>query len=444
LKSLRLFYSVLLTSTLLFFTQTAQADTFFKFPPGFLWGTATAAYQVEGGIQNDWSESGLDAGKAADHARRYQEDFEQLEKLGTPAYRLSIEWARLEPAPGQYNRAALEDYRKMLKSLNQRGIQPMVTLFHFTLPPWFAKKGGWTQAENIQDFVKFSTWISHELKEEVNWWYTINEPLVYAFKSYDAGAWPPFQKDRNQALKVIKHLILAHAESYRAIHAQDPIAWVGFAKNITLLEPNWPSNPLDNLMTSFQSYLFNEAFWDAISNGELHFNLPGIEPIEIPFNKALMGSMDFVAFNYYTRYMITAGGEQVTRPGVPVNELNWEIYPSGLLKVLRMANLHAKRLHVPIMISENGLADADDSQRSAFLLQHLKQIWLGLQEGIPVAGYLHWSLMDNFEWADGYEAKFGLLDIERKWRPSAKLYQEIIQQNGFPADWLEKYPLAQH
>ena len=151
--------------------------------------------------------------------------------------------------------------------------------------------------------------------------------------------------------------------------------------------------------------------------------------------------MDFVAFNYYTRYMITATGAQVTRPGVPVNELNWEIYPQGLLKVLRMAHQHARRLHVPIMISENGLADADDSQRKAFLLQHLHQIWLGIQEGIPVSAYLHWSLMDNYEWADGFEAKFGLLDIQRQWRPSARMYQEIVQKNGFPSAWLEQHPL---
>jgi len=418
-----------------------EKPAFYQFPPGFLWGTATAAYQVEGGIQNDWSAAGLDAGQAADHATRYEEDFDTLEKMGTPAYRMSIEWAKLEPEPGKYNRQALEEYRKMLKSLNRRGIQPMVTLFHFTLPTWFAQKGGWTRPENIQDFVRFCTWVSGELKDEVNWWFTINEPLVYAFKSYDAGAWPPFQKDRNLALRVIKHLILAHGEAYRAVHAQDPIAWVGFAKNITLLEPNVPGNPLDQAMTGFQSYLFNEAFWDAISQGELNFSVPGVEPIQIPYNKNLHGSMDFVAFNYYTRYMITASGAQVTRPGVPVNELNWEIYPEGLLKVLRLAHKHAKRLHVPIIISENGLADADDSQRRAFLLQHLQQIWQGLQEGIPVAGYLHWSLMDNYEWADGFEAKFGLLDIQRKWRPSGLMFQEIVKQNGFPAAWLEQHPL---
>lgn len=437
-----LFYSVWLAGSVAFFLP-AQAETFLKFPEGFLWGTATAAYQVEGGIENDWSAAGLDAGKAAEHYEHYEEDFDDLEQMGTQIYRLSLEWARLEPEPGKYDLKALTHYREMLQSLNRRGIQPMVTVFHFTLPPWFVAKGGWTKEENIADFVRFTHWISAELKDEVNWWFTLNEPLVYAFKGYDAGQWPPFVKNRNLALRVIKHLILAHGQAYRAIHAEDPIAWVSFAKNISLLEPNWPANPLDQAMTGFQSYLFNETFWEAISKGELSFSVPGIEPIVIPPNADLKGSLDFIAFNYYTRYLIAADGSQKTRQGVPVTELNWEIYPEGMLKVLRMANQHAQKMKIPIFISENGLADGDDSQRPAYLVRHMAQIWQGIQEGIPVRGYLHWTLMDNYEWADGYAAKFGLMDIERNWRPSAWLFQDMIQQNGFPAQWLEKYKLPE-
>ena len=420
--------------------QAAESTETLAFPPGFLWGTATASYQVEGGIDNDWSQAGLDAGPAVDHYQRYEEDFNALEQIGTRAYRLSLEWARLEPQPGQYNREALEHYRTMLKSLNRRGIQPMVTLFHFTLPPWFAARGGWTREENIADFVRFSRWVSHELKDEVNWWFTVNEPLVYAFKSYDAGAWPPFVKNRNLALKVIRHLILGHARSYRAIHAADPVAWVSFAKNISLLEPHWPGNPLDQLMTHLQSYLFNELFWEAITTGELHFSVPGLDPIELAPNAALRGSLDFVAFNYYTRYLIAADGGQRTRPNASVSDLNWEIYPEGMLKALRLAGKYAQRLKIPIIISENGLADARDDRRPAYLLHHLASIARARAEGIPVQGYLHWTLMDNFEWADGYAPKFGLLDRERQWRPSARLFQEIIRRNGFPAAWLTHPP----
>lgn len=416
----------------------AQAQNY-TFPPGFLWGSATAAYQVEGGIQNNWSVAGLDAGQAVDHYRRYDEDYAAAEAMGQNFYRMSLSWARIEPRPGEFDPAALAHYRAMLQDLNHRGLQPMVTLFHFTQPIWFAERGGWTRPENRVYFAQFVKRVVQELGDQVYFWNTINEPLVYAFKSYDEGVWPPFQKDRSTALKVVKQLILAHAEAYRIIHAEDPLAAVGFAKNITLLQPNWPWNPLDQIMTHVQSYIFNEAFWDAIQQGQVELNIPGLEPVVVPYNEALYHSMDFIGINYYTRYLITASGAQRTLPGVPVTDLNWEIYPEGLLQVLRLANQHAQALQIPIYITENGLADRDDDQRPAFLVQHLYQVWRAIQEGIPVRGYLHWSLMDNFEWADGYEPRFGLMDAERHWRPSAHLYQEIIRQNGISAAEWQKY-----
>lgn len=417
---------------ILFFLLTAPAlAQEYTFPAGFLWGSATAAYQVEGGIQNNWSAAGLDAGLAVDHYRRYTEDFAAAEQMGQSMYRMSVEWARIEPQPGVFDQAALEHYHEMLVDLNQRGIQPMVTLFHFTLPVWFAEKGGFTEADNRSYYTRFVRKVVQELGDQVYFWNTVNEPLVYAFKSYDEGSWPPFEKDRNQALQVIKQLMLGHAEAYRIIHEEDPLAAVGFAKNITLLQPYWPLNPLDQIMTNAQSYIFNEAFWEAIYQGQVNLSAPGLKPVIIAYNSDLHHALDFIGVNYYTRYMITSTGAQKTLPNVPVSELNWEIYPEGLFDVLQLANKYAQKLKIPIYITENGLADASDKKRPAFLLQHLRQVWLAQQAGIPVQGYLHWSLIDNFEWADGFEAKFGLLDRERKWRSSARLYQEVIQHNGF-------------
>jgi beta-glucosidase len=231
-------------------TQSPPApDTYetLHFSPGFMWGTATAAYQVEGGINNDWSKAGLDAGEAVDHYRRYEEDFQAATEMGTNTYRMSVEWARLEPRPGEYNLEAVAHYRTMLRSLKAKGITPMVTLFHFTSPTWFAESGGWTQAENIQHYLRFTRFIVGELKDEVRWWLTLNEPLVYAFKCFDEGTWPPYQKSRPLALQVIKHLIQGHGEAYRIIHELDPDAKVGFAKNITLLQPHFPLNPIGPL-----------------------------------------------------------------------------------------------------------------------------------------------------------------------------------------------------
>lgn len=413
----------------------------YLFPPGFLWGAATASYQVEGGIQNNWSEAGLDAGEAVDHYNRYREDFAQAQNLGLDMYRMSVEWARIEPREGAFDAGALAHYRKMIQNLQSRGIQPMVTLWHFTLPQWFEDKGGWKNPDNIRYFERYADRVASALGPDVYYWNTVNEPLVYAFKSHMEGAWPPFGKDINQALRVVKHLILAHGKAYAMIHKRDPISKVGFAKNITLLQPHWPYNPLDHMQTSLQSYLFNEAFWEATATGKISFNLPGLEPVVIPYSKDLEGSMDFIGINYYTRYMVTAAGGQETLPNVPVSELGWEIYPEGLLQVLRLGNKHAQRLRVPIIITENGTADHEDHIRQAFLVQHVYQIWKAIQEGIPVAGYLHWSLIDNFEWADGYEPKFGLMDKDRKWRDSAKLYRKMIHQNGLSEKQRQKYTL---
>lgn len=416
------------------------ADRFIRFPEGFIWGTATAAYQVEGGIRNNWSAAGIDAGLAVDHYNRYDEDFAQAQKLGISAYRMSIEWASIEPERGQYNREAIEHYREMFKSMRSHGLRPMVTLFHFTTPIWFEKRGGFGKRENMADFVRFVRYVTKQFKHEVDWWNTVNEPLVYAFKSFDEGSWPPFRHNRNEALRVAANLMIAHGKAYRAIHELDPIAWVGYAHNTTLLQPLTPWNPLEQLMTDVQSYLFNEAFWDTILKGEMNFSAPGLDPVVVKYDPDLKGSMDFIGINYYTRYLVTSTGATTTLPNVPVTDLNWEIYPQGLLQVLRLAKPYAEALRIPIMITENGLADRSDKQRGKFLVDHLAQIRLAIDEGIPVRGYFHWSLMDNFEWVEGFEAQFGLLDSERNWRPSAYLYQKIAMANGFPALWLKQLP----
>jgi beta-glucosidase len=424
------------------YTRTDPAETppeTLRFTPGFMWGTATAAYQVEGGIQNDWSKAGLDAGNAVEHYTRYEEDFTAAAQMGTNAYRMSVEWARIEPRPGEYDLAAVAHYRAMLRSLKSKGITPMVTLFHFTSPTWFAESGGWTRPDNIQHFLRFTRFIVGELKDDVRWWLTLNEPLVYAFKCFDEGTWPPYQKSRPLALQVIKHLIQGHGEAYRIIHDIDPDAKVGFAKNITLLQPHFPLNPLDHFVTGVQSYVFNEAFWEAIRQGQVDMNIPGLEPVKVPYSKALKGSLDFIGINYYTRYLVTATGAQITPANVKKSALGWEIYPEGLYEVLQKADRYSRDLGVPIVITENGLDDPQDQQRPEFLLAHLQQIWRAQQAGINVIGYMHWSLIDNFEWAEAFHPKFGLMDRDRQWRPSAHIYQQIATSNSLPGHLLKAH-----
>lgn len=410
-----------------------------QFPDQFLWGTATAAYQVEGGIRNDWSQAGWDAGKAAEQYTRYPQDFALARAMGNNVHRFSIEWSRIEPQPGQWNHKEVAHYRQVLRSLKAHGLKPLVTLHHFTNPIWVSQKGGWTKDSIVADYIHYVTFIVNELKDEADFWCTVNEPVVNAFKSYDAGEWPPHSKDRGLALQVIKNYILAHGAAYQVIHEIQPQAKVGFAKHITILHPHWILNPVDNLMAYFQSELFNKAFWQALATGELKLAIPGVPTVEIPYNHALKGTMDYIGVNYYTRWLVTPSGKQVVAEDAVKSPIGWEIYPDGMLDALKMADVFAKQMQIPIYITENGIDDPDDQLRPRYMLTHLKKVWEAIQMGIPVKGYMHWSLIDNFEWVDRYKPKFGLYTLEREERSSAKLYQSINQNNGITSEVWKQY-----
>lgn len=412
------------------------------FADDFLWGAATAAYQVEGGIVNDWSAAGFDAGICMDHYHRYAEDFAHARTMGHTAHRFSLEWARIQPQPGQWNQAAIAHYRRVLEELRAQGLRPFVTLWHFTLPDWFAAKGGWLRAENIQDFVAYVRFVGQELGDLADDWITLNEPLVYTFQSYDEGRWPPFGHDRNQALTVARHLLLAHARAYDALHALRPGLRVGLVKNMTMMDPQLPWHPLSRWLTRLQDRLFNEAIWEALCTGELQLRLPGCAPLSVTQRDQVKGRLDFLGINYYTRYLVSPTAKLITRPGAPLTDLGWEIYPEGFSRALLQATPFARELGVPIYVTENGLADAADAQREAFLVQHLGALWQAIAAGAPVAGYFHWSLIDNFEWADGFGYRFGLLDGDRHWRASAHLYRQIITDRGFERAWLTRYPIG--
>jgi len=416
--------------------QPAALPGHLSFPEGFVWGAGTSSYQVEGGISNDWSAAGLDAGEAVQHYQRYAEDFEQAHQMGHNAHRFSLEWARIEPEPGIFDPAAIAHYREVLQSLHDKGLTPFVTLWHFTQPEWFARAGGWAYEANIASFLAYVRYTVSALQDLVPFWVTLNEPLVYAFQAYDEGIWPPFEKDRQGALQVAKHLLLAHGRAWHLIHSLQPEAQVGLVKNMTVMEPVHPWDPLEQLITYKQSQLFNQACWQVLASGKLDLKLPGLERVQIESSEKLKGTLDFVGINYYTRRLVNRQGDLCTRRHAPVSEMDWEIYPQGLLRVLRQLKPYLRKLKVPVYITENGLADAHDTQRSQFLLEHLACLWQAIQEDIPVKGYFHWSLIDNFEWADGFEKKFGLMDAGRTWRPSADVYRQVALRNGFPLPWL--------
>lgn len=418
-----------------------------KFPSGFLWGTATSAYQVEGGIKNDWSKGGLDAGKAANHFERYEEDFEIAKKLGNNSYRMSIEWARIEPEPDKWSEEGVQFYKKIFKSLKSHGLKPMVTIHHFTNPIWLEKFGGWESEKVVERFSKYVTFLANTFGDDVDLWLTFNEPNVYALKGFATGEWPPFKKDRQITLYVMNNILKAHAEAYQILHKLDTkdadgdgvSCQVGFAQHIAVLEPYWAFNPVDQLMTYFQNKVFNEAFWDACTTGKFEMFIPGLKSINEPFNPKLKNSMDFVGFNYYTRWFIKANGDNVINEKGELTDMKWEIYPEGLAKSIELANRYASKLNVPIYITECGINDPSDNKRPKYIVTHVKKMLDEVKKGVNVKGFMYWSLMDNFELADGFAPKFGLIDIDRKLRPSAEVYKKIAESNSIPLELSEKY-----
>ena len=375
-----------------------------KFPEGFLWGSSTSSYQVEGGIENcDWSKD-FPAGKACDHYNRYEEDFDLLKKLNQNAYRFSIEWSKIEPEEGKFDEKEIEHYRQVISALKKRGIEPFVGLWHWTNPVWIKNKGGWESKKVVSYFAKYTEKIISSLKNDVKFWITINEPEIYTSSSYVLGIWPPYKKSIFSFISVINNLIKAHQEAYKIIKKIQPNAQVGIATNNTYYEAY--GDLISRLVKNIVEYLD-------------HFYI---------LNK-IRDYQEFIGLNYYLRNRIKLFKFNQNENKL-VSDIGWEIYPEGIYHVLK----NLKKYQKPIYITENGLADKEDKFRKDFIRDHLFWIYKAIEEGVDVRGYLHWSLMDNLEWHKGFEPEFGLIGIdyktlERKPRPSAYYYAEICKSN---------------
>lgn len=377
-----------------------------KFPRDFLWGASTSAYQVEGGILNcDWSKF-YPCGRACDHYHLFKKDIELMKKLNLKAYRFSIEWSRIEPKEGEFNEREINHYKKVLISLKKENIKSMVTLWHFTNPLWIIEKKGWENKKVIFYFKRYSEKIFEEFKNYVDFWITLNEPLVYASNSFLKGFWPPKKKNIVSFLKVIKNLIDAHKEVYKNFKEKQNKAKIGIAKSINFISPFNKKSPLDKFSSFLGKYFWSNFFLNKIKN-----------------------ELDFIGLNYYTRNKIKFPFF-IKKGGGKESDIGWEIYPKGIYFVLK----DLKKYNLPIFITENGIADKKDRLRKEFIKKHLFWIHKAIQEGINVKGYFHWSLMDNFEWGLGFSPRFGLIEIDyktlkRKIRPSAFYYAKIAKEN---------------
>jgi beta-glucosidase len=402
------------------------------FPQGFLWGTASAAHQVEGNDRNcEWWEFEHEPGRiangdtseiACDQYNRYREDFSLLRELSQGAHRLSIEWSRIEPSEGEFDTRQIRHYRDVLGELREQGMEPMVTLHHFTNPLWFIKKGGWTASGSARAFLPYVHRVVDELGDLVSLWCTINEPNIYAANGWITGEFPPARRgDLASVYRVLANMRRAHELAYLAIKRR------------------WPDSPVG---LSHHKFLFIPASHKradrlAAQTARLALDRWPVAPGRL--RKVVEATSDFTGIAHYHGQLVAFDAQRpqdqfIRRfnvPGAPVSEMGWSADPSWMRGVLG----DLKHLGKPVYITENGMATTDDRVRERYLTDVLESVRLAIQDGVDVRGYFHWTNMDNFEWNRGYQAHFGLIAVdrntlERTVKPSGRLYARFAKANG--------------
>jgi beta-glucosidase len=406
-----------------------------------LWGVAVSHYQVEGGDPCDWTDwesagktHGGACGDAVDSWKRYEEDVTLAAAAGANAFRFSISWSRVEPRRGFFDESALERYRKVVDQMVRLDIEPVVTLFHFTHPRWLHSETPWTSPASVDAFARFARVVANALGPAVRCWTVLNEPLVFLLGGYLDGAIPPGVRSGRAMGKAFDHMLAAHAAATAAIREANPVAAVGIAHNMIGLAPERPWHPLDRLATRIGHRLYNRGILEAFGTGRFSLTFPPDLVVRVR-RPELPGTLDFFGVNYYSRAHMRCPGRTrrpadfayLDRAGRGMTDNGWEIAPEAFPGILK----EASSLGLPLMVTENGLADARDARRSSFLVEHVGG--LRLAGGAPVFGYLHWSLLDNYEWLDGYGPRFGLYEVdratmERRPRPSLETFRRLGRQ----------------
>ncbi len=439
------------------------------FSKGFIWGAATASYQIEGAWDEDgkgesiWDRFSHTPGNvfqgdkgdiACDHYHRWREDVVLMKELGLMAYRFSIAWPRILPAGGtKINQAGVDFYTRLVDALLEAGIMPFVTLYHWDLPQFLEDEGGWPKRQVVDAFVQYTEIITRALGDRVKNWITVNEPWVSAFVGYRDGVHAPGKTDLGEAMAAAHHLLLAHGQALPVIRGNSPGAKVGIALNFTPQEPASPSIADRKKATWIDGYI-NRWFLDPLAgrgypqdivNGFANV-MDYVQPGDMDIISA---PVDFLGVNYYTRNIVRAdtvseleNSSPTVLRGDEITEMDWEVYPEGLYNLLQ--RLHFDYAFTAIHITENGAAYPDelnsdgqveDPARLSYIKRHLEMVYNAIQIGVPVKGYFVWSLMDNFEWSFGYSKRFGIVYIDfqtqkRVPKASAKWYQAVVRENA--------------
>jgi beta-glucosidase len=442
-------------------------DNNHSFPKNFVWGAATAAYQIEGAWNKDgkgesiWDrfshapgnvDNGDTGDVACDHYHRWREDVALMRAMGLKAYRFSIAWSRILPAGrGEVNQAGIDFYSSLVDALLEADIEPWVTLYHWDLPQALQDEGGWPARMSVEAFVDYTDVVTRALGDRVKNWITFNEPWVSAFVGYRDGRHAPGLTDLNAAIAASHHLLLSHGRAVPVIRANSPDASVGITLNLTPQVPASPSIPDRKLATWIDGYI-NRYFLDPLVGrsyprdivsgfgNPMEFVQPGdMDVIAVP--------IDFLGINYYTRNIARDEDAENNEPrtvsrGDEITEMDWEVYPKGIYNLL--GRLHFDYALPAIYITENGAAfpdevnadgQVDDPARLSYIKRHLEMVHSAIQIGVPVKGYFVWSLLDNFEWGFGYSKRFGIVYVDyqtehRISKSSAKWYRQVINENG--------------